>query len=215
MAVVGEPSTPPTKAVPPRRYWLRRSVAGAVAVLVVYLAVTFVQVWHATTWDADHRAQSIVVLGAAQYNGRPSPTLEARLDHAYTEWSRGMGSTIVLTGSKQAGDRFTEAYAGYRYLRGKGVPEDELVVIATGHNTWESLEASVRVLRARNLDQVILVSDAYHSFRLVAIAEEVGLRDPEVSSTGMGVTFGRLVKETGVVAIGRIIGYRRVTRLFG
>jgi uncharacterized SAM-binding protein YcdF (DUF218 family) len=89
------------------------------------------------------------------------------------------------------------------------------VVVATGRNTWESLEASVRVLRARDLDRVILVSDSYHSFRLVAIAEEVGLKDPQVSSTGRGATFGRLVRETGVVAIGRIIGYRRVTRLFG
>ena len=204
-----------SKGAAPRRYWARRVVVAIPLLVVAYLGITFVQVWRATTWDATHHADSIVVLGAAQYNGRPSPALEGRLDHAYAIWKRGMAGTVVLTGSKQPTDRFTEAYAGFRYLRKKGVPEAKLVVVATGRNTWESLEASVRVLRARDLDRVIMVSDPYHSFRLVAIAEEVGLQDPQGSSTGLGATFGRLVKETGVVAIGRIIGYRRVTRLFG
>jgi uncharacterized SAM-binding protein YcdF (DUF218 family) len=198
-----------------RRYWVRRALVVVPLVVVAYLGVTFLQVWKATGWDATHHADSIVVLGAAQYNGRPSPALQGRLDHAFVIWKRGMAGTIVLTGSKKPGDRFTEAYSGFRYLRLKGVPEAKLVVVATGTNTWESLEASVRVLRARDLDRVILVSDPYHSFRLVAIAEEVGLKDPQVSSTGAGATLGRLVKETGVVAVGRVIGYRRVTRLFG
>jgi len=198
-----------------RRYWVRRILVAVPLLVVAYLGITFVQVWRATGWNATHHADSIVVLGAAQYNGRPSPALQGRLDHAYVIWKGGMAGTIVLTGSNQPGDRFTEAYSGFRYLRKRGVPEARLVVVATGTNTWESLEASVRVLRARDLDRVIMVSDPYHSFRLVAIAEEVGLKDPQVSSTGMGATFGRLVKETGVVAVGRIIGYRRVTRLFG
>src|ERR1700712_1115681 len=117
MATEGGRSTRGSSAPAPKRYWVRR-VAVAVPLLVVaYLGVTFVQVWRATTWDATHHADSIVVLGAAQYNGRPSPALQGRLDHAYVIWKRGMAGTIVLTGSKKPGDRFTEAYSGFRYLR--------------------------------------------------------------------------------------------------
>ena len=198
-----------------RRWWVRRALVGIPLLLVLYVAVTFVQVWRAVAWEADHDAEAILVLGAAQYDGTPSPALRGRLDHAFDLWSAKRAPTVVLTGSKQEGDRFTEAYAGFRYLRKEGVPESELVVVATGTNTFESVAASIRVLRRKGLDRVILVSDPYHSFRLVGIAEEVGFVDPQVSSTGAGVTLSRLVRETAVVSVGRVIGYRRATRLFG
>jgi vancomycin permeability regulator SanA len=181
--------------------------------IVVYLAVGFAQVWRATGWDATGDADAIVVLGAAQYDGTPSPALRGRLDHALDLWRADRGSTIVLTGSKRPGDRFTEAYAGFRYLRARGVPEAQLVVVTTGTNTFDSLAATARVLRRRGMARIIMVSDPYHSFRLVAIAEEVGFRDPQVSSTGASAGIGRLLRESLVVDAGRIIGYRRVTRL--
>lgn len=197
-----------------RRRSLRRRVLVAVPLLIAaYLGVTFIQVWRATGWEADHDAEAILVLGAAQYDGTPSPVLRGRLDHAYDLWRAGRAPVVVLTGSKQEADRFTEAYAGFRYLRRRGIPESRLVVVSTGTNTFESVAASVRVLAKRRIDSVIMVSDAYHSFRLVAVAEEVGFVDPQVSSTGAGVTFGRLVKESAAVSVGRIIGYRRVARL--
>jgi uncharacterized SAM-binding protein YcdF (DUF218 family) len=199
---------------PPRRYWKRRVAVGVVVALVVYAAVGLLQVWRATGWDATENADAIVVLGAAQYNGTPSPALRGRLDHAFDLWTARRGRAVVLTGSKRPGDRFTEAYAGFRYLRRQGIPESQLIVVTTGTNTFESLAAAVRVLHRRDLQRVILVSDPYHSFRLVSIAEEVGLRDPQVSSTGAPAGFGRLVRESAVVDVGRIIGYRRVTRLF-
>ena len=183
------------------------------AVGVAYLAFGFIQVWRATGWDAAENADAIVVLGAAQYDGKPSPALAGRLDHAFDLWTAKRGSTIVLTGSKQPGDRFTEAYAGFRYLRNQGVPESQLIVVTTGTNTFDSVAATARVLRRRDLERVIMVSDPYHSFRLVAIAEEVGLPDPQVSSTGATASLGRLLRESFVVDLGRIIGYRRVTRL--
>jgi uncharacterized SAM-binding protein YcdF (DUF218 family) len=189
-------------------------VAVGLAVLVVaYLALGFVQVWRATGWDATRDADAIVVLGAAQYDGRPSPALKGRLDHAFALWTAQRGSTIVLTGSKRPGDRFTEAYAGFRYLRKRGVPESQLIVVTTGTNTFDSLAATARILRRRDLERVIMVSDPYHSFRLNAIAEEVGLPDPQVSSTRTPTGLGRLLRESLVVDVGRIIGYRRVTRL--
>jgi vancomycin permeability regulator SanA len=113
----GSPTTPSH-----RRYWVRRVAIAIPLLVLLYLGVTFIQVWRATGWDATHHADSIVVLGAAQYNGTPSPTLQARLDHALVIWKRGMAGTIVLTGSKQPVDRFTEAYSGFRYLRKRGVP---------------------------------------------------------------------------------------------
>ena len=120
---------------------------------------------------------------------------------------------IVVTGGAKEGDRFTEAYAGLRYLIGEGVPAGDVVVVDDGSSTWESLAASTRVLRQRGIREVLLVSDPYHSFRLEAIAGEVGL-DGSVSPTGTtGSSFGRLVRETGLVSIGRVIGYRRLVNL--
>jgi uncharacterized SAM-binding protein YcdF (DUF218 family) len=184
-----------------------------VLALPVYLLVTFAQVWSATRWDDRSRTDAIIVLGAAQYNGKPSPVLRARLDHALELYRAGVAPRVVVTGSKKTGDRFTEAYAGYQYLKGKGVPEKDLVVVSTGTSTWESLAASNRVLKAKGIARVTLVSDPYHSFRLAGIADEAGL-DGVVSPTGAAVGAGRLLRETAIVSVGRIIGYRRVVNWF-
>lgn len=179
-----------------------------------YVSVTFVQVARASQWEATGSADAAVVLGAAQYDGRPSPVLRARLDHGLELWRDRRVGQIVLTGSRQEGDRYTEAYAGFQYLRTRGVPESDLVIVDTGTSTWESLAASERVLRRERIASVILVSDAYHSFRLVGIAEELGM-DAQVSPTGSGAALRPLLRETAAVGFGRVIGYRRMTRLLG
>lgn len=180
----------------------------------VYFLLTLANVWLATSWDDRDPTDAIVVLGAAQYNGTPSPALAGRLDHAYELWQQKVAPSIVLTGSKQAGDTFTEAYVGLTYLRGKGVPEKDLVVIATGTSTYESLAASGRELRSRGVSRVTMVSDPYHSLRVSGIAEEVAL-DPLVSPTGTSATWGQMSRETIAVGLGRIFGYRRVTNWLG
>lgn len=194
-----------------RRWFLRAFAALAVAV-AVYVAVVGVQVWTASNTDARSRADAIVVLGAAQYDGRPSPALQRRLDHALELYDEGLAPRIVLTGSKRPGDRFTEAYAGYRYLARSGVPESALTIIADGADTYESLAATRRVLREDGDDRVLLVSDGYHNRRLIGIAGELGM-DPLVASATGGVTPNQLVAETGKVAVGELIGYRRLTNL--
>src|SRR5690606_26780324 len=103
--------------------------------------------------------------------------------------------TIVLTGGKQAGDRFTEGYSGYRYLVEQGVPESALVLEDQGTNTWEQLAAAARILRESQQTSVLLVSDPYHSYRLAATASELGL-DPSVSPAETGSSFTSLVRET-------------------
>lgn len=197
-----------------RRRWIGRFVLAAVLVLVGYLVLTFVQVLSASRDDDRVRSDAIVVLGAAQYDGTPSPVLRQRLDHALDLYRDGVAGRIVLTGGKQAGDRFTEAYAGYRYLTGRGVPGDDLLVVTDGSSTWDSLRAAERVLRREGLDRVTLVSDSYHSRRLLGVAGEVGL-DAGVSPSGAAPTVPELLRETGLVALGQVIGYGRMLRLSG
>ncbi|CAN5516391.1 YdcF family protein [soil metagenome] len=201
---------------------LRLIVRVAVVVgslLVLYVGVTFVQVATASRRDGAQPAQAIVVLGAAQYNGRPSPVLQARLDHALELYRDDLAEVIVVTGGRQEGDTFTEAGASYRYLREQGVPDEDLLREENGTNTWESLAAAARFLAERDIDDVLLVSSSYHSYRLADVADEVGL-DAHVSPAGRELLSTRtelrqLVRETAAVSVGRIIGYRRLMRLDG
>jgi uncharacterized SAM-binding protein YcdF (DUF218 family) len=197
------------------RRWARAGfwvVGGVAALSVLYVAITFVQVWNASRHDQDAATEAIVVLGAAQYDGEPSPVFQARLDHAAELYDGGAADMIVLTGGKRPGDRFTEGYSGYRYLVDQGLPESALVLEDQGTNTWEQLAAASRILEERGRSAVLLVSDPYHSFRLAATAEELGL-DPQVSPSESGASFGNLVRETAAVSVGRIIGYGRLERL--
>lgn len=197
-----------------RRRWVlvRRGIAGFVAAMLLYLGFTAAQVVSADGWDHSRDADAAVVLGAAQYNGTPSPVFRSRLDRALRLYEDGRVPMIVVTGGAAVGDRFTEAYSGLTYLKKQGVPEEDLVVVDDGSSTWESMAASGRVLRRRGVDKVQLVSDPYHSFRLEAIADEVGL-DGKVSPTDRASSRGELFRESMLVAAGRIIGYRRLVNL--
>ena len=198
---------------------LRLGVRAAVVcslLLVAYLVVTFLQVTWAATRDGHDPAQAIIVLGAAQYDGVPSPVLQGRLDHAFELWDDGVAPTLVVTGGKQPGDRFTEAAASFDYLRDKGVPELSILREEQGANTWEQLAAATRFLAERDIDQVVLVSDDYHALRLDRIAHELGLVaqvspvDPGLSALGRAKA---LARETAAVAVGRIVGFRRLVNL--
>lgn len=188
----------------------------AVALVAIYLSVTFVQVWRAARHDGARPSDAIVVLGAAQYDGRPSPVLAARLDHALDLYGDGIAPVIVVTGGRQEGDRFTEATAAATYLHEHGVPDDAILRETTGRSSWESLAASARFLAERDLTQVVLVSDPYHAARIDAIASEVGL-DASVSPTRTspikgGAEWRRFASETVRVAAGRIFGFGRLDR---
>jgi uncharacterized SAM-binding protein YcdF (DUF218 family) len=193
-----------------------RLVLVAGALVAVYLSVTFVQVWRAARHDGARPSDAIVVLGAAQYDGRPSPVLAARLDHALALYEDGIAPVIVVTGGRQEGDRFTEAAAAATYLHEHGVPDDAILRETTGRSSWESLAASARFLAERDLTQVVLVSDPYHAARIDAIASEVGL-DASVSPTRTSPIRGaaewrRFASETVRVAAGRIFGFGRLDR---
>jgi uncharacterized SAM-binding protein YcdF (DUF218 family) len=142
--------------------------------------------------------------------------LQDRLEHALALYRSGLAGQIVLTGGRQEGDRFTEATAGYNYLRDRGVPDEDLMKEVDGTSTWDSLRATARFLVDRDLTEVVLVTDDYHAYRVEAIAEEIGL-DATVSPTDSRLTgtgqLRQLVRETVAVAAGRIIGYDRLFRL--
>ncbi len=186
-------------------------VLSTVAALVlVYLAGTFVDVWLASRQHYEGTADAVVVLGAAQYNGVPSPVLRARLDHAVELYREGRVDLIVVTGGRQEGDVTTEAKAGYDYLRlTADVPDEDLLLEVDGASTYESLRATARFLAQRDVNTVILVTDPYHAKRSLLVADEVGL-DAEVSPTTSGAPLGRLLEESMAVGVGRIIGFRRL-----
>src|SRR5439155_23923551 len=181
--------------------------------------VTFVQVWHASHQDDARRAQAIIVLGAAQFNGRPSAVLTARLDHAADLYKAGLAPLIVVTGGKQEGDQFTEAEASANYLATKGIPGGAIERETTSRNSYDELAAAARFLRARGITDVLLVSDPFHAYRIGAIAEKVGLH-AHVSPTPTSPVHGldnaeALLRETVAVSAGRLIGFDRLDRWLG
>lgn len=194
------------------RRLLKRAVAVTVLAGTVYLVVTFLQVWWMSNRDGAREADVALVMGAAQYDGRPSAVLEERLQHALELYETDLVDGIVVTGGKQEGDRFTEADASARYLRARGVPDEDLILEVQGTNSWESLAASARILRSRELTDVLLVTDGYHALRVRAIAEELGLR-ASVSPSHRGGSVRQLVQESGAVAVGRVVGFRRLVQI--
>jgi uncharacterized SAM-binding protein YcdF (DUF218 family) len=210
---------PAAVAVPKRRR-LRKLSWVVLAVLLcglLYLVVTFVQVRRQEARDEARQVDAIMVLGAAQFNGKPSPVLEARLSHAFDLWQQGLAPIIVVTGGKQPGDKFTEASTGAEYLIQRGVPDEAIRREVQGTTSWESIAASARFLKSEGRTSVLLVSDPYHSLRIKGIAAEVGLTpfsSPTRTSPERYVT-SHEIKETFGVAVGRIIGYRRLLRITG
>lgn len=153
---------------------VRIGVLGFVLVFL-YLSVTFAQVWLASRRDNHRASQAIVVLGAAQYNGVPSPVFQGRLDHAVLLWNQGRADLVITVGSKQPGDRYTEAGSGAAYLEQHGVPADKIVAIPIGHTTYQSLQAATNEMARRGLDSAFLVSDPWHNARLDAMGSDLGI----------------------------------------
>ena len=189
----------------------------ATVVVAAYLGVTFIQVVQAAQRDDARAAQAIIVLGAAQYGGVPSPVLKARLDHAVDLYERGLAPVVAVTGGRRAGDSATEASAAAGYLIGRGVPESSLRLESSGTNSWQSLAATARFLAREGIEEVILVSSPYHALRTEHIAEEVGLSghaSPAPGGPGSGVVeLARMGRETLAVGVGRVIGHRRLVNL--
>lgn len=167
--------------MPKPRSYLRVTVATAAVVLVAW-AISMVLVDRIGRRDEAQHADAIVVLGAAQYVGRPSPVLRARVDHAVSLWKRGLAPTLILTGGTGVGDTTSEAAVARKYAMSKGVPDRAIVVEIKGRTTSESMRAVARIMEDREQSSVILVSDPFHMLRLSILARRFGL-EPYTSPT--------------------------------
>jgi uncharacterized SAM-binding protein YcdF (DUF218 family) len=156
------------------RWAITIAVTGIVAVGLLIGSLLAAIYWQART-DESRPVDAIVVLGTAQYNGKPSPDLKARLDEALAAYNQGLAPYIVVTGGKQAGDAYTEAETGEIYLTDRGVPESAILMEETGRDSWQSMQGAAGVLQAHHLKRVLLVSDGFHLFRLKLMARELGL----------------------------------------
>ena len=191
-----------------------QSFGASVAVMLFYFLLSLFQVWNTGRSDDRQPVDAIVVLGAAQYDGRPSPQFQARLDHALKLWKLDLASYIVVTGGKQVGDRFTEAAAARKFFETEGVLDNLIFEENLGKTTYVSLLAVSRIASERKIERVLIVSDPFHQLRAKLIAQEVGL-DAITSATRSSVirggdAFQRNLQEAAGVAVGRIVGFQRV-----
>ena len=160
----------------PKASRIRLRVAGFIllGVIMAWLVSIAAVLQHAKRDDAT-RADAIVVLGAAQYVGRPSPVLKARLDHAVELYERGMAPKLILTGGIGVGDTTSEAAVGARYVMRRGVPDSAIMTENKGRTTRESIRAVASWMRAHNDTTAIFVSDPFHMLRLSVLARRHGL----------------------------------------
>jgi uncharacterized SAM-binding protein YcdF (DUF218 family) len=146
---------------------------AVVAVFALWIvSATAVLIW--ASRDEARPAQAIVVLGAAQYAGKPSPVLRARLDHALDLWNRHLASLLILTGGTGSGDTTSEAAVGRTYARKRGVPDSAILEENEGRTTSESMRAVAGMLEVRGLQTALLVSDPFHMLRLRILARRFG-----------------------------------------
>ncbi len=143
--------------------------------IVALTAYATYRIWAQAGVDEAARSGAIVVLGAAQYDGRPSPVFAARLEHAVDLYHQGLAPYFVVTGGKQKGDRWTEAETARRYAIAHGVPASAILMEDRGRTTLESLTSVAEILRAHGVGDALFVSDPTHMLRVLRIAEDTGV----------------------------------------
>jgi uncharacterized SAM-binding protein YcdF (DUF218 family) len=159
----------------PRRRWLLRLEALGLAALAAFLTLTAVRIVHEGSLQELHAADAIVVFGAAEYSGRPSPVLRARLDHAFDLFRKGLAPVVITTGGAAADPSFSEGGVGRDYLEHRGIPERNLIAETQGSDTAQSAVRVAVIMRANGLHSCVAVSDAYHVFRIKRLLEHEGV----------------------------------------
>jgi uncharacterized SAM-binding protein YcdF (DUF218 family) len=194
-----------------------RIVSAIVTVMVLYFAVTFVQIWMTGHDHSSRSAQAILVFGTTEDNGTPSPELQARLDQALVLWHKHRAPWIAVTGGKRPGDQFTEAGASAMYLENHGVPASKILK-GSGTNTWQNVKTVLPKLTSHGIKTVLTVTDPFHEDRAMAISSSQGLvpspSPVRNSPTEKHSLWKFYAKETIEVGIGRIIGYGTFSHWF-
>jgi len=153
---------------------VRLIVAGGLAIGLAAAFATM-RIWEQGARDEQRPVDAIVVLGAAQYDGRPSPVFAARLDHAVALWHTGFARAFVVTGGKLEGDRTTEAAVAREYAIERGVPAEAIFGEDEGHNTLTSLRSVATLLEERDMASALFVSDPTHMLRVLRMADDLGI----------------------------------------
>lgn len=174
---------------------------ATVLTVLGFMAAIYIQARN----DEARQVDAIVVMGAAQYNGRASSVLSARLDHALTLYEQGYAPVIIVTGGKLEGDVYTEAGVSEQYLLDRGVPQEAILMEDAGGDTWESMKAVGDIARGREIETVLVVSDGFHLYRSERMAEAVGLEAYSSAAPDSpirpwsGNEFSYVIRETGAV----------------
>jgi vancomycin permeability regulator SanA len=169
-------------------------------------AYTTFRIWQVGQQDTRQHVDAIVVLGAAQYNGRPSPVLQARLDHAIELYNDGYAPYLITTGGKMEGDNYTEAQTGFIYATKRGVPAAAILMEDTGSTTLESMQHVRAVFDAHGLHTALFVSDRSHMLRVLRLAQDQGIEgwaSPTTTSpddTSANLHYKSMVHELGAFA---------------
>jgi uncharacterized SAM-binding protein YcdF (DUF218 family) len=187
----------------------RRLIATAVLLVLLVVGGTAVSIWWTARQDDRPTSDAIVVLGASQFDGRPSSVFKARLQHARALWEDGVAPRVVTVGGGQPGDRTTEAEAGAAFLEERGV---EVVAVAEGRNTLESLEAVERLMSGEGWSSAVIVTDPWHSLRSRTMARDQGIEaetsptraGPSVRTRGTQVRY--IARETAAYLYYRVLG---------
>ena len=165
---------PPT-AAKPRRHWLRWLLACVLLGAAGFAAVTCTDIVVQSERDESRPADAIVVFGAAEYSGKPSPVFRARLDHAFELYQQHLAPYVIVTGGAGGETRFSEGGVGRQYLMERGVPADQIIAETQGDNTLESAERIAVIMKANRLRTCDAVSDGYHMFRLKKMQAREGI----------------------------------------
>jgi len=161
---------------PPRRRWLLWLALAVVLGGVLFLLVTSLRIVREADRQDLHKADAIVVFGAAEYSGRPSPVLRARLDHAYDLFQQGLAPVLIATGGSGADPSYSEGGVSRDYLMRRGIPEPKLIAETQGSDTAQSAQRVAVIMRANGMHSCLAVSDEYHVFRIKALLEHEGFQ---------------------------------------
>jgi uncharacterized SAM-binding protein YcdF (DUF218 family) len=152
------------------------AVALTGAAVAVFLGITSIRIVRQAGLQEIHPSDAIVVFGAAQYAGHPSPVFRARLDHAYDLFQRGVAPVVITTGGSGDDPTFSEGGVGHDYLMHRGIPEPRLIAETQGSDTASSAERVAVIMRTNRMRSCVAVSDAYHVFRIRKLLEHEGVR---------------------------------------
>ncbi len=209
-------------AVPSRRRRRRRALGVALIVALVGVAlvplVTAAHVVRTASVDDRTTTDAVVVLGAAQFWGKPSPVLEARLAHAADLYADDVSSRVITVGGKQPGDNTTEAQAGKAWLTDAGVPAARIVAVPTGADTLTSLTAVAALMERRGWTSATIVTDPVHEARSLAMARALGIDahgSPTQSGSGSSITLDYVARETGALLWFWLVDRRSVEQVVG